>query len=108
MAEQKRDKFNITLHVYDEEITVNIDREQEEFYRRAAKLVNERYNIYAAGYKGRISDHKISLYVLIDIALHCAKLEAKNDTDRYNDILDKLTAKIDDVLESKGETQEQK
>ena len=44
MAEQKIDRLHIKLHVYDEEIDVVINREEEEFYRAAAKLITERYN----------------------------------------------------------------
>ena len=41
MADQN--KLHIRLHVYDEEIEVIINREDEEFYRKAAKLITERY-----------------------------------------------------------------
>ena len=44
MAEQNKDKLHIRLHVYDEEIEVVINREDEEYYRSAAKLITERYN----------------------------------------------------------------
>ena len=42
MAEQNREIFHIRLHVYDEEIEVNIDRSEEEYYRAAAKLITDR------------------------------------------------------------------
>ena len=46
MAEQKREDFRIHLHVYDEEIEVVLsDRTEEEYYRAAAKLITDRYNI---------------------------------------------------------------
>ena len=69
MAEQKKDRLHIRLHVYDEEIDVVINREEEEFYRAAAKLITERYNAYSGYYKGRKTDHTIALMTLIDIAL---------------------------------------
>ena len=55
MAEQNQDRLHIRLHVYDEEIEVVVKREEEEFYRAAAKLITERYNAYAQAYKGRKS-----------------------------------------------------
>ena len=60
MAEQKKDRLHIRLHVYDEEIDVVINREEEEFYRAAAKLITERYNAYAQAYKGRKSEHTVA------------------------------------------------
>ena len=47
MAEQNKNRLHIRLHVYDEDIEVVINREDEEFYRLAAKLITERYNAYA-------------------------------------------------------------
>ena len=61
MAEQDKDKLHITLHVYDEEIGVDVKRDEEEYYRAAAKLITERYNAYAQVFKGRKSDHTIAL-----------------------------------------------
>ena len=47
MAEVNNEKLNIRLHVYDEEIQVAIKRSDEELYRKAAKLITDRYNAYA-------------------------------------------------------------
>ena len=47
MAEVNSEKLHIRLHVYDEEIEVTIPRADEEYYRKAAKLITDRYNAYA-------------------------------------------------------------
>jgi Cell division protein ZapA. len=96
MADQN--KLHIRLHVYDEEIEVVIKREDEEFYRLAAKLITERYNAYAQAYKGRKSEHTISLMTLVDIALLYQKEHSHNDTAPYDDVLARLTAEIEDAL----------
>ena len=44
------EKLHIRLHVYDEEIEVTVNRADEEFYRRAAKLITNRYNAYSQAY----------------------------------------------------------
>ena len=98
MAEQIKDRLHIKLHVYDEEIEVVINRDDEEFYRLAAKLITERYNAYAQVYKGRKSDHIIALMTLIDIALMYQKERSHNDTQPYDNVLARLTAEIEDVL----------
>ena len=70
MAEDSKEKLNIRLHVYDEEIAMVLhNRADEEYYRAAAKLISERYGAYAQAYKGRKSDHTIALMTIIEIAL---------------------------------------
>ena len=99
MADQS--KLHIRLHVYDEEIEVTVNREDEEYYRSAAKLITDRYNAYAQAYKGRKSEHVISLMTLVDIALLYQKERAHNDTAPYDNVLARLTAEIEEVLGDK-------
>ena len=98
MAEVNNERLHITLHVYNEDIEVTINRQDEQFYRDAAKLITDRYNAYAQAYKGRKSDHIISLMTLIDIALLYERERAKNDTAPYDAILNKLTSEIEEAL----------
>ena len=98
MAEQKTDRLHIKLHVYDEEIDVIVNREEEEFYRAAAKLITERYNAYSGHYNGRKSDHTIALMTLIDIGLLYQKERSHNDTEIYDNVLARLTSEIESVL----------
>jgi cell division protein ZapA len=98
MAEQNQDKLHIRLHVYDAEIEVVVKRDEEEYYRAAAKLITERYNAYAQAYKGRKSDHTIALMTLIDVALMYQKEHALNDTSPYNNVLARLTTEMEEAL----------
>jgi cell division protein ZapA len=98
MAEQNKDRLHIRLHVYDEDIEVVINRDDEEYYRNAAKLITDRYNAYAQAYKGRKSEHTVSLMTLIDIALMYQKERMNNDTTPYDSVLAKLTAEIEEAL----------
>ena len=98
MPEQKQDRLHIKLHVYDEEIEVVINREDEEYYRSAAKLITERYNAYAQASKGRKSEHTVALMTLIDIALMYQKERSNNDTSPYDNVLAKLTSEIEEAL----------
>ena len=98
MKISKGDKLHIRLHVYDEDIDVVINRDDEEYYRSAAKLITDRYNAYAQAYKGRKSEHTVSLMTLIDIALMYQKERTNNDTAPYDSVLAKLTAEIEEAL----------
>ena len=98
MPEVNKEKLHIRLHVYDEEIEVTVNRDEEEYYRAAAKLITDRYNAYSQAYKGRKSDHIIALMTLIDIALMHQKERANNDTSPYDNVLARLTAEIEEAL----------
>ena len=99
MAEvNDKERLHIRLHVYDEEIEVTVNRADEEYYRKAAKLITNRYNAYSQAYKGKKGEHTIALMTLIDIALMLEKERGKNDTAPYDDILAKLTSEIEEAL----------
>jgi cell division protein ZapA len=100
MAEQK-DRLHIRLHLYDEEITVGINREDEEYYRLAAKHITDRYNAYAQRFKGQKNDHVIALMTMLDIALQYQKERSSNDTLPYDNVLARLTQEMEEAL---GET----
>ena len=101
MADDNKTKLNIRLHVYDEEMSVTINREEEEYYRAAAKMITDRYNVYAKLFKGRQGDHPTPLMTLIDIALQYQKEHSRNDTGPYDDVLSHLSAEIDELLGKK-------
>ncbi|WP_314696832.1 cell division protein ZapA [uncultured Prevotella sp.] len=92
------DKLNIRLHVYDAELPVKVPREDEEYYRSAAKLVTDTINVYSTRFKGKKGDKEILYMAMIDIALRYKKEGVRNDTAPFNDILNKLTSEIEDAL----------
>lgn len=98
MAEQEQDKLLIRLHVYDTDLSVRIPREDEEYYRESAKLIDDIVNSYTKIFKGRKSDKEILYMALIDVALRYEKESDRNDTKPYDDILEKLTSEIEDAL----------
>ena len=98
MAEVNNEKLHIRLHVYDEEIEMTVKRSDEEYFRKAAKLITDRYNAYAQAYKGRKADHTIALITLIDVALMYEREHGKNDTAPFHDVLAKLTSEIEKAL----------
>ena len=98
MADQEQEKLLIRLHIYDTDLSVKIPREDEEYYRKSGKLINDIVNSYSKIFKGRKSDKEILYMALLDVALRYEKEEGKNDTQPYNEILEKLTAEIEDAL----------
>ena len=90
MAEENK-KLQIRLHLYDTDMAVNINRDDEELYRKAAKLITDTVNTYSNLFKGRKSEKEILYMALVDIA-------KRNDTLPYHHILSQLTQEIEEVL----------
>lgn len=98
MANLNKETRLIHLNVYDEKISVTVSSEDEQLYRDAATLVTQRYNRYAATYKGIKSDHTIALMVLVDVALQYQKQSKRNDTTPYNNVIERLTKELEQAL----------
>lgn len=98
MANLNKETRLIHLNVYDEKISVTVSSEDEQLYRDAATLVTQRYNRYAATYKGIKSDHTIALMVLVDVALQYQKQSNRNDTTPYNNVIERLTKELEQAL----------
>lgn len=91
-------KQHITLHLYDTNISVYINREDEEYYRKAGALINDTVNKYAEVFKGKKSDKEILYMSLVDIALQFQMERGRNDTAPFDKILGKLTSEIEAAL----------
>lgn len=97
----ENDKLHIRLHVYDTDMPVVIDRQDEFMYREAAKDINEAINAYSEVFKGKKSDKEILYMALIDIAYNYEVEKSRNDTKPVNDILSKITEEIEETLKNK-------
>jgi len=98
MSEERREKLHIRLHIYDTEIPMRIFPEEEELYRRAAKLITNTVTTYTARAQGKKSAIDVLYMALVDIALRYEKEAERNDTAPFSDILVKLTSEIEDAL----------
>lgn len=98
MAGDNREKFHIKLHVYDSDLNVAINRDEEALCRNAAKLADDTVNYYSSRFKGKRSEKDILYMSLIEIALRYEKESKRNDTAPYSDILNQLTSEIEQAL----------
>lgn len=92
------DKLRIRLHMYEVDLSVNIPREEEQYYRAAAKQVTETVNTYAQIYSGKKTHNDIMYMSMLDLALRSTKLAAKNDTQPFTDVIAKLTQEIEEAM----------
>ena len=94
------DKIYIKLHLYNTELALTIKKEQEEYYRSAAKLIIEKVNSYSKLYTGKRSEKDILFMSMLDIAFHYKIEEARNNTEPFIVIFDKLTSEIEETIKS--------
>ncbi len=98
MSEEKREQRRIRLRVYDIELPITIYADEEEVYRRAAKLATNTVAAYTAQANGKKSVVEILYMVVVDLALRYEKETKRNDTKAYKDILEKITSEIENTL----------
>ncbi|MCM1077991.1 MAG: cell division protein ZapA [Bacteroidales bacterium] len=94
----EENKLNIRLHIYDTDMAVKIDRQDEEMYRHLASLITEVIGSYTSYYKGLKSEKEILYMALVDIALRYEREAKRNDVTPISDAIKKLSAEITEVL----------
>lgn len=97
----ENEKIKIRLHVYDTDISVTVRREDEEYCRRAAKLITDKVNSLMDVYRTSRSENEIIRMAMLDIAIDLEFEKSTNDTEPYNDILTKITSEIEEALDVK-------
>lgn len=95
------DKLRIKLHLYETDLLVNVPREEEQYYRAAAKQVTETVNTYAKIYQGKKTHNDVMYMAMLDLALRSNKLAALNDTQPFMELIAKLTQEIEEVMPDK-------
>ena len=95
------EKLRIKLHLYETDLMVNVPREEEQYYRAAAKQVTETVNTYAKIYQGKKTHNDVMYLAMLDLALRSNKLAALNDTQPFMELIAKLTQEIEEVMPDK-------
>ena len=95
------EKLRIKLHLYETDLMVNVPREEEQYYRAAAKQVTETVNTYAKIYQGKKTHNDVMYMAMLDLALRSNQLAALNDTQPFMELIAKLTQEIEEVMPDK-------
>ncbi len=94
------DKLSIRVNVADRYYPLNVERDNEERIRKAARMINEK----VLQYKQRYSDKDVQDFLAMASLQYVIKLnedEEKLVTDELPEALRELVRKIDDVLGEK-------
>ncbi len=94
------DTFSITLKLGGQILSMAIKREDEEFYRDAEKLINQRFNYYANTYP-QLGNEMYLTMMALDIAVQLKSAERDSNLGPVADVLKGLVSDIEASLEQK-------
>lgn len=88
--------LKITIRLGKMLFPITIKRREEEVYRAAEKLINERLNFYAGKYQHQ-GDETYMAMAMLDIAVSLKKDEQRKDT---TPVMEKITALLQEIENS--------
>lgn len=92
--------FTINLRMGSLIFPITIKRTEEEVYRKAERLINERYNFYATHYPNQGNESYMAM-AMLDIALTLKRNEDKNDTAPIMTFVENMLQEVEEVIENK-------
>lgn len=76
---------------------ITVLREQEEVFRKAARLINEKLSRYEQAYPNQGSEKYMSV-ALLDFAVRALQLENDKNAAPYAEAISKLTEEVNEAL----------
>lgn len=95
---ERNEKFDIHISIANMEFPLTINRKDEELYRKAAKEINTKLNLYKARYADLSQEYYIAM-VAFDFARMALQYKSKGDVSPYAEGLTKLTDDIKKFLD---------
>ena len=89
--------LNIQLRVADMYLPMTIRREEEEYYREAAKRIDNLLNLYRDSFKEQNTEKYMTM-VALHLSVTAVRLERRNDTQPFKDKIEELTRTLEDYL----------
>lgn len=90
----------IQLLIGKQAFPITIKRDQEEIYRRASQLINEKLGRYEQSYPHLGYEKYISV-ALLDFAVQVLQLQAQQDQSPYENTVTRLTQELEELLAEK-------
>lgn len=97
-----KDMMDIQLRVDGAYFPMTIPREEEGFYRDAARRIDNLLNMYRGSYVEQ-DKLKYMTMVAIHLSVMTVKLEKKHDTQPYKEKLEELTRTLENYLKGNGQ-----
>ncbi len=97
---QDNGKMVIQLLIGKQMYPITVKREQEEIFRKAARLINEKLSRYEQAYPSQ-GYEKYTSVALLDFAVRALQLENEKDQSPYADTVSRLSDEIGELFEGK-------
>lgn len=94
------DTLSITLKLGGKILSMAVKREEEEFYREAEKLINQRFTYYANTYP-QLGNEMYLTMMALDIAVQLKSAERDSNLGPLSDTLKGLVGEIETALAQK-------
>lgn len=91
------DKLQIRLLINNQPYMYTVPREKEELFRKAADLINNKFNVYRTAQPNH-SAERYSTTVLVDIAVQLLQLQKDKNVDPLVTAMEKLNDEVEEVL----------
>lgn len=92
-----KNMLNIQLRVADMYLPMTIRREEEEYYREAARRIDTLLNLYRDSFKEQATEKYMTM-VALHLSVTAVRLERKNDTQPFKDKIEELTHTLEEYL----------
>lgn len=99
------DKVTINLLIGSQQHQISVPHDMEPYFRDAAKLINEKYNLYRQGYQNQSTD-RYNAVVMLDIAVRYIQHKHDQNTLPFVRSMEQLTQEIEDILGEKKQEAE--
>ena len=91
-------KLVIQLLIGKHQYPITVQRDQEEIFRKAARIINEKLGRYEQAYPNQGSE-KYTSVALLDFAVRALQLENMKDQSPYADTVKRLSAELEQLFE---------
>lgn len=100
--DNKSDKLVIQLLIGKQVFPITIKREQEEIYRKASQMINEKLGRYEQSYPN-LGYERYTSVALLDFAVQVLQLQSQKDQSPYEEVVTRLTEEIGQLLSPHAE-----
>ncbi|MGL5958864.1 MAG: cell division protein ZapA [Phocaeicola sp.] len=96
------DSFKVHLLIDNERYPLTIKRSEEEYYRNAAKQINDKLTKYRSRFPNFMLEKHWAMAAL-ELALENRTLKGKNDTIPYQEQIEKLMKEVEEAIQNTKE-----
>lgn len=97
--EDNSEKFVIQLLIGKQVYPITVRRDQEEVYRKASRMINEKLGRYEQSYPN-LDRERYAAVAMLDFAVRVIQLQSQKDDTLYAETVERLSVELSRLLES--------